>query len=68
MAKKGKLIENIKKDMQRSIEFYKSCVKCEKCGHSIQMGRQDKVLCEWCGKYVFKDKKIEFMYRMGKLK
>lgn len=41
-------------------------VKC-KCGHTLNMGFQDKVICHWCGKYVFKNKKIEFEYRMKEI-
>ena len=56
-----------REDKKRSIEFYESCVKCLKCGHSVPIGRKDKMLCEFCGKYVFKDKKEEFRYRMGQI-
>lgn len=65
MKKYRGIQRQIKEDMKKDIEYYKSCVKCDKCGHSIMLGRNDKKICEWCGKYIFKDKKTEFMYRMG---
>lgn len=36
-----------------------------KCGHSvlIPLGR-DKIVCSWCGKYVFKTTRAEFEYRL----
>lgn len=38
--------------------------KC-KCGHSIVFpNKTDKVICSYCGNYVFKDKKVEFNYRL----
>lgn len=39
-------------------------VKC-KCGHSVDFWHgEDKVLCSWCGTYVFKDEIAAFKYRM----
>ena len=39
-------------------------VKC-KCGHvMIVPPRKDKVVCTWCGKYVFKSKEDEFKFRL----
>ena len=37
---------------------------CE-CGHSVLIppGR-DKIICSWCGKYVFKTTRSEFEYRL----
>ena len=36
------------------------------CGHSINIPPHlDKVICSWCGNYVFRDKKTEFEYRMN---
>ena len=35
------------------------------CGHSVIMPiRKDKIICRWCGKYVFKNKRVEFIYRV----
>lgn len=39
--------------------------KC-KCGHSVAFpNKTDKVICSWCGNYVFKDKKDEFKYKLS---
>lgn len=44
-------------------EISKGKVKC-KCGHSVIMPPKfNKVICDWCGNYVFRDKKAEFEYR-----
>lgn len=42
-------------------------VKCENCGYTLPMQDKEKGLCKFCGKYVFKDKKEEFRYRMEQL-
>lgn len=42
--------------------------KC-KCGHIIVMSPNvEKLLCYWCGKYVFRDSKDEFLYRLNEAK
>lgn len=39
--------------------------KC-KCGHRINFPpNMDKIVCSWCGNYVFRDKKTEFEYRIN---
>ena len=54
---------------KKEIEKYTSVlsdhrVLC-KCSHSILIPPEvNKVICSWCGKYVFKDKKEEFKYRL----
>ena len=59
---------NYKKDKVR-LDFYtKNSVKCEHCGHTNFLGSRDKIICSWCGYYVFKNKKIEFDFRLGKKK
>lgn len=36
-----------------------------KCGHKVMIeNKREKTLCNWCGNYVFKNKKDEFKYRM----
>lgn len=36
-----------------------------KCEHSVSIPADiDKVICSWCGYYIFKNKKDEFKYRM----
>lgn len=45
-------------------EISKGKIKC-RCGHSVIIPPNiNKVICHWCGKYVFKDKKAEFEYRI----
>jgi hypothetical protein len=38
-------------------------IKCPSCLHSI-LTTKKKVLCNWCGKYVYKDKKLEFQEKL----
>lgn len=55
---------NFKKDKVK-LDFYtKNSVKC-RCGHTNFLGSKEKIICSWCGNYVFKNKKIEFIYRIG---
>ena len=52
--------EQIKLDSERT----KILIKCKKCGHTIAMPFVDKTICSHCHNYVFKNKKIEFEYRL----
>lgn len=39
--------------------------KCKNCGHGMAIPPQlDKIICDWCGRYIFKDDKTEFKYRL----
>ena len=38
-------------------------IKCPSCGHSI-LTHKKRELCRWCGKYVYKDKKLEFQDKL----
>ena len=39
-------------------------VKC-KCGHSVVItNRFGRVLCNWCGQWVYRDSKIKFKYKL----
>lgn len=52
---------------EKRLDFYtKNSVKC-KCGHTNFLGSRDKIICSWCNNYVFKNKRIEFKYRIGEL-
>lgn len=53
------------KEYKRMTEEYdKVKYKC-RCGRRVVISNnQDKQLCDWCGHWVFKDKKDEFKYRM----
>ena len=36
-----------------------------KCGHRVIILKKiEKKICDWCGEFVFRDKKAEFDYRM----
>lgn len=37
---------------------------CKVCGHSRLLGNQDKIICNHCGHYIFKDDAAEFNYRL----
>ena len=42
----------------------KQKIKCA-CGHSILIPPHlDKIICDWCNHYVFRNKKAEFEYRL----
>ena len=64
MRKKGISRTQLEKDIKKGIEITKNSSKCSNCGHSMLIGRKGKVICSWCGHYIFKDKKEEFEYRL----
>lgn len=42
---------------------------CKHCGHSIvffQNSRRDKVVCQYCGNYIYKDDLTEFKEKIKK--
>ena len=57
-------ILTIKEFKKMTDEYEKVKYKC-KCGHRVVIPKWvDKQLCDWCGSYVFKDKRSEFKYRI----
>ena len=38
-------------------------IKC-KCGHTQLLGNQDRVICDWCKHWIYKDKRTEFKYKL----
>lgn len=44
-------------------ELSKLKVKCKRCGHTQTLFK-DKVICDWCKYYIYKDKKLEFVERL----
>lgn len=46
-------------------EYDKVKYVCTRCGRrNIIPYNVEKVICSWCGRYVFKSKKDEFKYRL----
>lgn len=44
-------------------KFTDNMIKCE-CGHRVYIpNNMNKQLCIYCGKYIFRTKKDEFLYR-----
>lgn len=49
---------------------YKMKKVCPHCGrkmHFYAFEKKGKQLCDWCGKYVFKDNQTEFKYRVKEI-
>lgn len=56
--------KDTKEFQRRADELDKVKFICQ-CGHRVIIPKQvDKVLCDWCNTYVFRDKSEEFKYRM----
>ena len=53
------------KEFNRQTDMYdKAKFRC-KCGHRVIIPKWvEKQICDWCGNYVFRDKKKEFEYRL----
>ena len=48
-----------------SNNYAKVKYQCKNCGHKVVIPYWvDKQLCDWCGHYVFKNKKDEDLYRI----
>lgn len=63
----GRIINNklLKDEMKIAEERSHFRVKCIECGHTLYIPpRKDKVLCNYCGNYHFKDDKARFEYRL----
>lgn len=53
-------------DIERKRHFVTdNTIKC-KCGHSLFFKR-NRMLCTWCGRFVFKDEREEFKYTLNRL-
>ena len=53
------------RQMSRMFDNYSKVKYKFSCGHSVIIGANyDKIVCRFCGKYVFKNKKDEFLYRL----
>ena len=54
------------KEFQNQAEYYsKIKYECKNCGHKVVIPTfQKKNICDWCGNYVFKNKKDEDLFRI----
>lgn len=60
---KGELLNN--NELIRYTDIITKNKKKCRCGHSIILPPHlNKIVCNWCGNYVFKTKKDEFEYRL----
>lgn len=56
---------NYNEDTKRFHIYTETTIKCKHCGHSVNMGSKvDKMICGWCGYYIFKNKKAEFNHNL----
>lgn len=54
-----------KKEWKRMSENLQSITHTCNCGHRVTIYHpKEKEICTYCGSYVFKNKKVEFKYRM----
>lgn len=53
--------ESVKK---RSSTYTDLSTHCKFCGHTIVIVNVDRIVCNWCGHWVYKDNKTEFIYKM----
>lgn len=52
------------KDTKLFETLTKVSIKC-KCSHTVVLSpRQEKIMCNWCGRYVYKNEKTEFKYNL----
>jgi len=59
-----KTSQHLENPIKYSHILTKERIKCS-CGHCVNIPPNlDKIICTWCGNYVFRDKKTEFEYRM----
>lgn len=51
---------NFKEMTKRNSELSKVTIKCD-CGHSVTIiNKHKRLICSWCGRYVYLDPKDEF--------
>lgn len=46
--------------------YFATKVKCKNCGHSFPISTGERAICNHCGHYVYRNKKIEFKYELQK--
>lgn len=52
-----------KDDIKISNSISKFKVACS-CGHTMPIVNVDRMICSWCGHWVYKNKQLEFKYRL----
>lgn len=68
MARKARFgkEESLLDERKRNMKIV--CPYCGRRVHFYAFEKSDRQLCDWCGRYVFKDKQTEFKYRVTELK
>ena len=61
-----KVLTKSDKEFKRKSEVYsQNKYQCKHCGHKQLIPNfMEKNLCDWCGFWVFKNEKDEFLFRM----
>ena len=54
---------SFKEIKKKASQMTNHVVKC-KCGHTVNLGRLDRMICTWCNKWVYLNPKVEFRYRL----
>lgn len=52
-----------KNEIKRAKDIAKYRIKC-KCSHVVIMTNLDRKICTHCGNWIYKNKQIEFKYKM----
>ena len=64
---RGRNLKSYKEIVEVHDKLQDYMVKC-KCSHTLLFtGVKDRLLCTYCGHYVYKDKKTELKYKMKEL-
>lgn len=50
-------------DKRYGIRYY-NFRRCKKCNHTMLLGNCEKLICTWCGNYIYKNEKIEFIHKL----
>jgi uncharacterized protein (DUF983 family) len=64
MSKKPKDFVDESKIQEAQNSMKKICPHCGRKIHFYAFEKKDRQLCDWCGKYIFKDDKAKFKYRL----
>lgn len=54
-------------DLKISDDLAKCKRQCEYCGHKMIVAKADRVICSWCGHYIYKNDGIEFKYKVKEM-